>query len=194
MAKRKGPGTGFGCFLTVAAVAAVAYFFGPKLLDMAGVHFGRPTGPLIEWGQTHEEDRLRLKAVAAEVVRTEVYDALGDRDGNVDLHVTLEVANLDKRLAARYRAPHLLGAADPKLVDDQGHQYSWPRYGDHARIRGQLISGTPIGPEESREHDVVFDRPNAGIKYLIMTIDLEMFGRKGAARFKIPASQIRGLN
>ena len=194
MGTGKRPGSAFGCFLTVAVVGAAAYFFGPKLLDLAGIQFGGPKGPLIEWGRTHEQDRLRLKITGAEVTNTDIYDALGERDGGVNLHVTFEIANLDARMAARYRAPHLLGASEPKLEDDQGREYSFPRYDSQTRIRGQLISGTAIEGQETRLHDVVFERPAAGIKHLILTLDLAMFSREGVARFKIPAASIRGLN
>jgi hypothetical protein len=189
--RRVGRGSSLGCVLTLLVAGALAYRFGPTVLLRLGLR-GSLHAP-IDWGKAHEEDGLRVSVVSAAFETTEIEDLLGSRDGSADLHVTLEVTNLNAEKPIRYRTPRLLRASEPTLADDSGREVPPAAYGDETRIEGQLASGTEIAPRSSETHLLLFREPSKDAREFVLTLDLGMFGHRGTARFRIPADRVAGL-
>jgi hypothetical protein len=188
MAQAKGKGGGIGsaigCIVVLGIIGFAVWHFFPQIRAwFPGV------SPPVEWGQSHLGGGLRVKVVAVEVERTQIADTLGERDGNEDLHVTLEIANLTDTPKA-YKTPRLLGASEPKLRDDRGKAVPLATYDDRTRIEGQLDHGQEIAPHDDEQHDLLFKVPPTDVKYLMLNVDLAMFGGQGVAQFRIPAEKI----
>jgi hypothetical protein len=190
MAVRRSRGPGLGTLLVLAALGVLGYRYGPQLLERIGL---KSSGPVVQWGQAHEADGLRLSIASAELTFTVFEDNLGAREGKRDLQVTLDIANVDPQRAATYHPAILLRADEPELVDNRGRAVPRANYGDQAWIDGQLRRGDEIAAGESEQHLLLFRAPEADIEYLVLTVDLALFSRKGTARLKIPADKIRGL-
>jgi hypothetical protein len=182
-----GCGSAIGCVIVLAGLGFAGWKFYPEIHAFIA---GR-SAP-VEWGHAHDGDALRVRVLAAAVETTGIEDALGSREGGQDLHVTLEITNLGDT-AATYRTPRLLGASEPRLLDDQGREVKPATYGDDARIEGRLAHGQEIAPHDHETHDLLFKQPSAGSKYFLLNVDLRMFGRSGVVQFRIPAEQVKGL-
>jgi hypothetical protein len=188
-AKRKGGGIGsaIGCLLVLAAVGYGIWHFFPQVRTL----FPGATPP-VDWGQEYVGGGLRVKVVAAEVETTRIEDTLGSRDGNDDLHITLEIANVTDAPVA-YKEPRLLGASEPKLLDDAGRSVPQATYDDRTTIEGQLAHAQEIAPHDDEQHDLIFKVPPAGAKSFLLNVDMAMFGSSGVVQFRIPADKIKGL-
>lgn len=191
MAQAKGKGGGIGsalgCLLVLGLVGFAVYHFFPEIRAwLPGVQ------PPVEWGQAHLGGGLKVEVVAAEVETTRIDDSLGERDGNEDLHVTLEIANLTDAPRA-YKTPRLLGASEPKLLDDRGKPVPHATYDDRTKVEGQLEHGQEIAPHDDEQHDLLFKVPPADAKYFLLNVDMAMFGGSGVVQFRIPAEKVKGL-
>ncbi len=188
-AKGKGGGIGsaIGCLLLLGAVGYGIWHFFPQVRTL----FPGAAAP-VDWGQEYYGGGLGVKVAAAEVEVTEIEDTLGSRDGNLDLHVTLEIKNVGDAPVA-YKTPRLLGASEPKLLDDAGRSVPLAVYDDQVTISGQLAHAQEIAPHDSEQHDILFKVPPKGAKSFLLNVDMAMFGSRGVVQFRIPADKIKGL-
>jgi len=188
MAQKKGGGIGsaIGCLVVLGVIGFALYHFFPQIRALFP-----GSSPPVEWGQAYLGGGLRVAVSEVQVETTEVDDALGQRDGNLDLHVTLEITNMGDS-AIKYRAPQLLRAKDPKLIDDSGHSVPPVAYGDKAKVEGQLDDGQEIESHDGETHDILFKVPPADAKSFLLNVDMAMFGGRGVVQFRIPADKIKG--
>jgi hypothetical protein len=188
-AKGKGGGIGsaIGCLVLLAAIGYGVWHFFPQVRTLFP-----GASPPVDWGQEYYGGGLRVKVVAAEVEITEIEDTLGSRDGNEDLHVTLDITNMGDAPVA-YKTPRLLGASEPKLLDDAGRSVPLAAYDDRTTIEGQLAHAQEIAPHDSEQHDLLFKVPPPGAKSFLLNVDMAMFGGRGVVQFRIPADKIKGL-
>ncbi|MCK6459586.1 MAG: hypothetical protein L6Q95_06785 [Planctomycetes bacterium] len=185
--KGGGIGSAIGCLILLGALGYGILHFFPQVRTL----FPGATPP-IEWGQEYYGGGLRVKVVAAEVEVTQIEDTLGSRDGNEDLHVTLDIANLGDAPVA-YKEPRLLGASEPKLLDDAGRSVPQAVYDDRTTVEGRLAHAQEIAPHDDEQHDLLFKVPPAGAKSFLLNVDMAMFGSRGVVQFRIPAEKIKGL-
>ncbi|HEX5136367.1 MAG TPA: hypothetical protein VFY93_05305 [Planctomycetota bacterium] len=187
-AKGKGGGVGsaLGCLVVLGVIGFVVWHFYPQISSYIGTR-----SPPVGWGEAYMGGGLRVKVEGAEIEMTQVDDVLGQRDGTLDLHVTLEITNLSDT-AIKYREPQLLRASEPKLTDDRGRGVGLVAYGDKATVEGQLENGQEIEPHDSETHDLLFKVPPADAQSFLLNVDMAMFGGSGVAQFRIPADKIKG--
>jgi hypothetical protein len=187
--KRKGGGIGsaFGCLVVLGLVGFGIWHFFPQVRTLFP-----GASPPVAWGEAHVGGGLRVKVAAVAVETTEIEDTLGTRDGNEELHVTLEITNLGDAPVA-YKTPRLLGASDPKLLDDRGRAVPQATYDDRVTVGGQLAHAQEIAPHDSEQHDLLFKVPPKDARSFLLNVDLAMFGSRGVVQFRIPADEIKGL-
>jgi hypothetical protein len=188
MAQAKGKGGGIGsaigCIVVLGIIGGAIWYFFPQIRTwFPGAQ------PPVEWGAAHLGGGLRVRVLSAEVEKTQIDDTLGERDGNEDLHVTLEIANLTDTPKV-YKTPRLLGASEPKLLDDRGRSVPQATYDDRTRIEGQLNHAQEIAPHDNEQHVLLFKVPPADAKYFMLNVDMTMFGGQGVVQFRIPAEKI----
>jgi len=184
--KGGGIGSALGCLVVLGAIGLAVWHFFPQIRTMFP-----GAAPPVSWGEAYMGGGLRVKVEGAEIETTQVGDALGQRDGTVDLHVTLEITNLSD-VAVKYQEPQLLRAAEPKLSDERGRGVPLVTYGDKATVEGQLDNGQEIEPHDSETHDLLFKVPPTDAQSFLLTVDMAMFGGNGVAQFRIPADKIKG--
>jgi hypothetical protein len=191
MAQAKGKGGGIGsaigCLVVLGVVGFAVWHFFPQVRTLFP-----GAAAAVEWGQAHLGGGLRVEVVAAEVETTEIEDTLGSRDGGLDLHVTLEITNMGDTPVV-YKEPRLLGASEPKLLDDRGRSVPKASYDDRTTVGGQLAHMQEIAPHDDEQHDLIFKVPPAGAKSFLLNVDMAMFGSSGVVQFRIPADKIKGL-
>lgn len=188
-AKGKGGGIGsaVGCLLVLGAIGYGVWHLFPQIRTMFP-----GASPPVEWGQSHLGGGLRVAVVAAGVETTRIDDSLGERDGADDLHVTLGITNMGDAPVV-YKTPRLLGASEPKLLDDRGRSVPLATYDDRTTIQGQLSHAQEIAPHNTEQHDLIFKVPPAGAKSFLLNVDMAMFGGHGVVQFRIPVEKIKGL-
>jgi len=191
MAPARGKGGGCGSALGCVVVLGVAGFAVWHWYPQIRAHFPGRSAP-IEWGQAHMGGGLRVAVLSADVETTEVDDVLGQREGDQDLHVTLEITNMGDS-PVTYRPPQLLRAKDPTLTDDRGHEAHHVAYGDKTHVEGQLADGDQIEPHDKETHDLIFKVPAKGATSFLLSVDMAMFGSSGVVQFRIPATEVKGL-
>lgn len=184
--KGGGIGSALGCLVVLGAIGLAVWHFYPQIRAMMP-----GATPPVDWGQAYMGGGLRVKVDGASIETTEIDDALGQRDGTVDLHVTLEITNLGDT-AVKYKEPLLLRASEPKLADERGRSVPLVTYGDKATVEGQLANGQEIEPHDSETHDLLFKVPPSDAKSFLLNVDMAMFSGSGVVQFRIPADKIKG--
>jgi hypothetical protein len=185
--KGGGIGSAIGCLILFAAIGYGVWHFFPQVRTL----FPGAAAP-VDWGKEFVGGGLRVKVVAAEMETTTISDTLGSRDGKEDLHVTLEIAN-DTDTPVTYKQPRLLGASEPKLLDDRGRSVPQAVYDDRTTIEGQLEHMQEIASHDNEQHDLLFKMPPSDAKSFLLNVDMAMFGSSGVVQFRIPRDEIKGL-
>lgn len=187
--KKKGGGIGsaLGCLLFLGIIGFGIWHFFPQVRTLFP-----GASPPVDWGQEYLGGGLRVKVVAAGVETTEIADTLGTREAGEDLHVTLEIWNMGDAPIA-YKEPRLLGASEPKLLDERGRSVPQATYDDRTTVTGQLAHAQEIAPHESEQHDLLFKMPPSDAKAFLLNVDMAMFGSRGVVQFRIPREKIGGL-
>lgn len=103
------------------------------------------------------------------------------------LAITLRVENTDERKIVR-RADNVF-LARVVLKDDAGNVIRGVDYGA-ANPKGEM--NEDLNPGEQTTHVEVFAIPPPATKFLVLTIDFEMFGSEGEATFQVSVDEIEG--
>jgi hypothetical protein len=78
------------------------------------------------------------------------------------------------------------------MKDDVDNQIRGVSYRS-ADVVNALDSGEEIQPGEQKNHLEVFSVPPPKTEYLLLTIDLDAFGKEGLVKFTIPRNAIQGF-
>lgn len=135
-------------------------------------------------------ESVGIAVTKAEVGIVPLIDFLGDDTSSEDpaLTITLRVENTDERKIVR-RVDNAFLATDPRLEDDAGNMIRGVRYGA-AKPKGEM--NEDLNPGDTMTHVEVFTVPPPATKFLVLTIDFEIFGSEGEATFQISVDDIEG--
>ncbi len=145
----------------------------------------------VAWGLGYSLPDLWIGVSDARIGKPSVNELGDETEAKHDaLMLTLKVHNKAKRRIIR-----TLGILEATLEDDAGNHFRGVSYGFGSRVQGAKMHASPdIDPGKKVTHLLVFRVPPAATQYLVLTVDLAMFGSTGKARLKIPADEIKWFN
>ncbi|MEZ6008263.1 MAG: hypothetical protein R3F05_10930 [Planctomycetota bacterium] len=182
--------------------------------SVASIHFGiskadyerqRRAGPaqqtaaaapadVIEWGAPAEAEGITLAVASVRVGTTAVHGFGGPGRGtNPDLQIALAISNTSDRKILRYDTPNRFMASPFQLRDDVDNVIRGVRYGAGSEVVGALTGNEDFEPGSRGSHLLVFAVPPPKTKFLILSVDLSVFGCQVIVRFSIPAERIEGF-
>lgn len=148
----------------------------------------------LQIGETFQGDGISLRLTEASVGKPDLRDIMGDAGvaANDALVFRLAVQNTDERKILRF-SKNMFSGNKFGLSDDVDNVIRGVSYGAN-QIDGALKSGDEIDPGAVVNHVEVFMVPPPKTEFLVLTIDLEAFGKEGLVKYTIPASAIRGFS
>jgi hypothetical protein len=148
----------------------------------------------LQLGQTFEGDGINLQLTEASISKPDLRDFSGDIGVAAENAMVFRIAvqNADDRKILRFSQNTFLSSKF-SLRDDVDNVIRGVTYGAN-KIVGALRSGDEIDPGATVTHVEVFMIPPPKTESLVLTIDLEAFGKEGLVKFTIPANAIQGFS
>ena len=144
---------------------------------------------IYDWTETASLDGIDIKITDAEVMWVKMSDKVkGDvylKDPVLVIRFTLKnTGDTDVRYHPKHTDP--VGQNIITLRDDGGTFYPRTRIPDTSQLAGQVRSEVFIRPNQTLNDMVLFIRPPASIKEIIISFPGQLFREAGLVQFKIP--------
>lgn len=147
-------------------------------------------------GEAHNSGSLKIVLLNARIDRPkgkDIFDSVGVIDEPY-LIFDFSITNSDDRKILRYRDSGFFSNI-MRLTDDVGNVIRRIDYSfGMTKPVGALTGDEDIMPGQRVGHLALFAIPPPKTEYLLLTVNLEVFGAEGTVQFKILASQIDGFS
>lgn len=134
--------------------------------------------------------RLRLSDVTIQTVK--VVDLLGGVHESPGTFLVLhfDVANVGDMRELVISGDPVFGGPLIRIEDEKGGRIKGKSFGAGSRVEGELRDGEKIGVGGTREDLEVFERPEEGVKELVVRVNLERFGEKGTVVWRVGRGEV----
>lgn len=152
----------------------------------------KPQVPTIEMGQTHDAGQFTVQVTGARIspVRLRGFDRTTYDSDDPYLLVSLIFHNEDERRALRFQGKSPLGGSRFTMRDDVDNVVRPVGFGVTNKIVGAIDDYADLKPEESLQHNAVFEVPLPKTQSLSLTVDLACLGGEGEVRIEIPYESV----
>ena len=144
----------------------------------------------------HKSGSLWIKLTIARVDFVEIKSMFGgDTSQSAEKYLlcTFHVRNTDERKIVTFHDGGL-GTNHFSMRDDVDNSIRGVSMGFSDNIVGAISTGHDLQPGEEATIIEVFKIPPPKTKHLILSVDLAAFSGEGKAKFKLPASEIKGFS
>lgn len=170
-------------------------FFGS--FRIAGESPEEEAEPLIRgvpFGQWAKSDKVQFRLTGASIANVKVHRPILNEiawSENKFVVVNLEIQNLDDRRILRMS--RAFGRQPFGMVDDVQNVIRPINFGVTAQPIGQITADDDIAPESTVKTIAVFQIPPPKTEYLLVAVDMTLFGGKGRLFLKLPPDKVRGF-
>lgn len=143
-------------------------------------------------GDAVEAGSLRLRLADATIRRVRVVDLLGGVKESRDEFLVLrfEAANVGDGRDLEVSGDPAFGAPLLRVEDEKGNRISGKSFGAGSHVEGELRDGEKIVRGDEKEDLEVFELPGAGVKALVVRVNLERFGGKGMVTWRLERGEV----